>query len=83
MLPGLTGLFEDIDVVLAERSLRMVEVVLVDELRQAQRTGQSGRAAADDDNVGFHLGAVNVFEGLAEMDHGELGGLVECQTPLL
>jgi hypothetical protein len=32
--------------------------VLVYQLRQAQSTGHTGGAAADDDNVSFHLRAV-------------------------
>ncbi|PYY15237.1 MAG: hypothetical protein DMG60_18165, partial [Acidobacteria bacterium] len=35
-------------------------VVLVNELRQAQRTSHASRSTADDDDIGFHLGAINV-----------------------
>ena len=42
--------------------------MVVDELREAQGAGHSGGASADDDNVGFHLGAVDVGERVTEMD---------------
>src|SRR5215469_2276917 len=69
MLADLAGFLEDVDVFFAERQVGMFGVVLVDELRQAERAGHSGRASADDDYVGFHLGAVDVFEGSAENEH--------------
>ena len=40
--------------------------MLIDELRQAQGTGHAGRAAADDDDIGGHLGTFDVRERLAE-----------------
>src|ERR1700761_7794085 len=38
----------------------------VDELGKAQRTGHAGRAAADDDDVGFHLGAFDSLDWFTE-----------------
>jgi hypothetical protein len=64
VLADLAGFFEDVDVFFAERRVGMLGVVLVDELRQAKRASHSRRASADDDNVGFHLWAVDVLEGL-------------------
>jgi hypothetical protein len=69
MLADLAGFFEDVNVFFAERRVRMFGVVLVDELRQAKRASHSRRASADDDYVGFHLGAVDVLEGSAESQH--------------
>src|SRR6185312_3736257 len=47
----------------------MFRVVLVNQLRQAQRTGQPGRAAADDEHIRVHLGMVYASQRLAETLH--------------
>jgi hypothetical protein len=44
-----------------ERGSRILDVVLVDELRKAEGAGHAGGASADDDDVGLHLGTVDVF----------------------
>jgi hypothetical protein len=38
----------------------------VDELRQAQRAGESGRAAANNGDVRFHLRTLDTFKGFAK-----------------
>jgi hypothetical protein len=40
--------------------------MFVDQLREAQGTGHACRTATDDDDVGLHLRAGDVFERLAE-----------------
>ena len=69
MLADLTSFFEDVDVLLAELRVGIAGVVLVDELRETQSTGHAGGPAADDDNVGGHLGAVDAFERFAKDKH--------------
>ena len=54
---------------LRELRVGILGVVLVDELREAQGASHAGRTAADDDDVGLHLGAVDAFEGFAENQH--------------
>ncbi len=41
-------------------------VVLINQLRQAQRASHARRPAADDDYVGGHLRAFDAFDGFAE-----------------
>ena len=47
----------------------MLGVVLVDELRQPQSASHARGAAADDDDVGLHLRAIDAFERFAENEH--------------
>jgi hypothetical protein len=44
----------------------------IDQLRQAQRAGQPGGAAANNGYVRFHLRTLNTFKGFAESDHKQL-----------
>ena len=70
VLADLARFLQDVDIFLGERRVRMLGVVLVDELRKPQRAGQPGGPAADDDHVGLHLRAFDSFDGFAEDDHG-------------
>ena len=67
MLADLARLLEDVNIFFAELRVGMAGVVLIDELRQAQRAGHAGGAAADDDHVGGHLGAFDVGSGLRKI----------------
>ena len=69
MLPDFPGLFEDVNVFLAEWRIRILGVVLIDKLRKTQSTGHTRRATAHNDDVGGHLGAFDAGKGLAENQH--------------
>src|SRR5215468_11144161 len=69
MLTDFARFFENIDILFAELRARILCIVLVDELRKAQRTSHSSRPAANDDDVGVHLGAGNVLERFTEDEH--------------
>jgi hypothetical protein len=46
--------------------------VAVNQLRKPQRAGHSSGASADNDDIGLHLGAINIGEGMTKMDgHGD------------
>ena len=47
----------------------MFGVVLVDELRQPEGAGHAGRPTADDHNVSFHYGTIDIRERLTKDDH--------------
>ena len=64
--PTLASLLEDVNIFFAELRIRILGVVLIDELREPQSTGHARRTAADDDNVGRHLRTFDVRERLAE-----------------
>src|SRR5271165_6270560 len=72
MLTDLTRLLENVDVLLRHLRVRMVGVVLIDQLREAQRARHPRRASADDDNIGLHLRTVDAFKGFAKSDHRRL-----------
>ena len=65
----IAGLFQQVNIFLAELVIGMAGVVLVDELRQTQRTGHAGRASADDDHVGFHHRTFNIRERFTKNNH--------------
>ena len=67
MLADLAGLLEHVDILFAELRVGMARVVLIDELREAKSTRHAGRAAANDDDVGRHLGAFDVGSGLRKI----------------
>ena len=69
MLADLAGLFEHVDIFFAELRIRILGVVLVDQLRKPQRTSHPRRPAADDDHIGRHLRTFNAFERFAEDQH--------------
>ena len=69
MRTHLARLLQHVDVVLGERRVGMLGVVLVDQLRQAQRTGHAGGASADDDHVRFHRRTLNVRKWFTKYDH--------------
>ena len=66
VLADLARLLEHVDVFFAELRVGIVGVVLIDELREPQGASHASRAAADDDHVGGHLRAFDVFERFAE-----------------
>ena len=47
----------------------MMQIMFVDELREAQRAGHPGRASADDHDIGLHLRTVDIFKRFAKVDH--------------
>src|SRR5207253_254793 len=69
VLANLAGFLEDVDILFTELSVGMVSVVRVDELGQAESTRHAGGASADDDDVGRHLGVLDVFERFAKNKH--------------
>ncbi len=69
MLADLASFLEDVNIFFAELRVGMRGVVLIDQLRQAQRARHAGRTAADDDDVGRHLRAFDAFDGFAENQH--------------
>ncbi len=69
MRSHLARLLQDVNILFGELGVGMVGVVLIDELRQAQRAGHAGRASADDDYVGFHYRALDIRERLTKNDH--------------
>jgi hypothetical protein len=69
VLSSLARFFQNVDIFFRELSLRMLRIVSIDELRQAQSAGHSGGATANDHYVGRHFGVVNVGDGFAEDQH--------------
>src|SRR5437764_10381125 len=69
VLPDLTRLFENVNIFFAELRVGIGGVVLINQLRKTQRTSHPRGPAADDNHVGFHLWAVDVFERSAENQH--------------
>src|SRR6476469_442623 len=69
MLAEFTGLLQHIDVFLAQRRIRMAAIVTIDQLRQAQRAGQPGGAAANNGYVRLHLRTLNTFKRFSEDNH--------------
>ena len=61
VLADFAGFLEDVDIFFAELRVRMLGVVLVNELGEAQSARHACRTAADDDCIGRHLGAIDVF----------------------
>ena len=61
----------------------MVQIMFVDQLREAQRTGHPRRASADDDDVGLHLRTVDVFERFTKVDHFISGKVSESASQQL
>ncbi len=51
----------------------MTRVVIVDQLRKPQRAGHARRPTADDDDIGWHLGVLDVGKRLAEDQHLAIG----------
>src|SRR5215475_2632656 len=72
MLANLPSFFENIDVLLAERPVRILPVVLIDELRKPQGTRHACRPAANNDDVSFHLWTIDACEGSSK-DHFRRG----------
>ena len=69
MLASLPRLFEDVNILLRQWRIRIVPIMLVDQLREAQRTSHPRRASSNDDDVGLHLRTVDVFERFTKVDH--------------
>ena len=75
MLARLARLFQNVNILLGKGRSRgplqcELIVVSVDQLRQAQCTGHTGRAAADDDHIRFHLRPFDALDWFTEVDHG-------------
>ena len=62
-------LFQEVDVFFGERRFRMLGIVLVNQLRQAQSARHAGRTSADDDYVCFHHRALDARKRLTKNDH--------------
>src|ERR1700676_2809021 len=74
VLSGFARLFDHVDILFAERGFGMARVVIVDQLRKAQRAGHARGPTADDDDVGRHFGMLDVGKRLAEdQRHGLMG----------
>ncbi len=56
--------FEDVDIFGGEFGLRAGVVVLLDEIGEVERAGETCGASADDENVGFELFALGRRHGL-------------------
>ena len=69
VLADLASLLQHIDIFFAELGVRMLGIVLIDKLREAQRTSHARRPAADDDDIGRHLRAFDAGKGFAENQH--------------
>ncbi len=69
MLSGLARFFEHVDILFAEQSFGMARVVIVDQLRKPQCAGHARWPTADDDDIGRHLGMLDIGERLAEDQH--------------
>ena len=72
MLADLPRLFEDVDVFFADLRVGLRRVVLINQLRQAQRAGHPCGPAADDDHIGRHLRTLDTFNRFAEDQHFDL-----------
>ena len=55
----------------------MAPIVIVDQLREAESTGHTRRSAAHDDDIGGHLGVVDVGERFAKDEHFGLSSYSE------
>src|SRR5579872_5131158 len=66
MLADLSRLFEHVDILFAELRARILRVMSINQLREAQGASHTGRTTADDDNIGRHLRAFDAFYRLAE-----------------
>ena len=69
MLADLPRLFEDVDIFFADLRAGLRRVVLINQLRQAQRTGHTSGTTPDDDHIGGHLRPLNAFDRFAEDQH--------------
>ena len=65
----LARFLQHVDIVFGERSVGMLGVMFVDQLRQAQRTGHAGGTSADDDHIRFHRRTLDIGQWLTEYDH--------------
>ena len=66
VLADLAGLLEDVNIFFAELRVGILRVVMIDELREPQSTRHASWPAADDDDIGGHLGTFDVGERFAE-----------------
>ncbi len=73
VLSGFARFFEHVDIFFAERRFGMAGVVIVNQLRKPQRAGHARGPTADDDDVGWHFGVLDVGERLAEDQHLAIG----------
>ena len=69
MLAYFTRLLEYVDVLFAQLRLGMFGIVIVNDLRQTQCAGHACRPTSNNDDVGFHLGAVDAFQRLRKDQH--------------
>jgi len=69
MLTDLAGLLEQVYVFFAKLRTGIPLVVLVNELRETNGASHARGAAADDDDIGGHLGAIDAFKRFAENQH--------------
>src|SRR5207245_5888986 len=72
VLADFTGLLQHVNIFFAEWRIRMLSIVLVDELRTSYRTSHAGRPAADNNDVGIHAGMLDIGERFAKDQHSAL-----------
>src|SRR6478609_5030244 len=72
VLAEFTGLLQNIDVLFAQRRIRIAAVMAVDQLRKTERAGETCRAAANNGYVRFHLRTLNTFKRFAKSKHSAL-----------
>src|SRR5579864_1482926 len=69
MLSNLARFLQYVDVLFAERRIRMGGVMSVDQLREPQCTGHPSRPAANDHHISRHLRTLNTVDRFAENEH--------------
>ncbi len=69
VLSDLARLFEQVDILFADRSVRMSLVMGIDQLGKAKGAGHTGGTSAHDHNIGVHLRAFNARNRFAKNDH--------------
>ena len=57
VLSNFACLLEDVNIFFAELRVRMLRVMRIDKLREAQRASHPGRPATDNNHIGRHLRA--------------------------
>src|SRR5690348_7438168 len=69
VLADLAGFLKHVDVLFAELRVRVLGIVLIDKLRQAQSTCHPCRTTTNNNNVGGHLWTFYAFDRFSEDQH--------------
>ena len=69
VLSGLASFLEHVDIFFRELCLRTPRIVSVDQLGQSKSARHASGAAADNHDIGWHLGVFDVRKGLTEDQH--------------